>query len=76
MNLIKTQNCIIDFKSVFFLFHPFSASGTSAVAIDNKIEQAMVSSKPTQEHFSVDGFPHVSPPYGEILQDSNQRENI
>lgn len=27
----------------FFLFLVYSASGTSAVAIDNKIEQAMVS---------------------------------
>lgn len=35
---------IIDFlSSSFFLFPPSSASGTSAVAIDNKIEQAMVS---------------------------------
>lgn len=41
-----TKECkIIQSIEMFFSSFLFSASGTSAVAIDNKIEQAMVSEK-------------------------------
>lgn len=39
--LLTNRFNLLNFKTFFFPFR--SASGTSAVAIDNKIEQAMVS---------------------------------
>lgn len=76
-----SEQSIIGFKS-FLLSIPSSASGTSAVAIDNKIEQAMVSTLSMYFIFDiyrclrlhVARFYFISLWVVDILQDSN--ENI